>query len=216
MKPGKPDAASGRADESRSVRAVPGLIAGISLVMLIAALLIAVNTGVSQGGSKQVSFGPFDLLFINNAPSLRMVAAGVLSAIGFTLLVHSLDAWAARRVTDPGWRPLRASGQPLGSAPSGRSAGRLSVTALIPACNEEVDLPTTLAALQRQTTPPDAVWVIADNCTDRTAEIARTMGASVYTTVDNRYRKAGGLNQLLTRLLPAMGPSPGARARFSC
>ena len=50
------------------------------------------------------------------------------------------------------------------------------------------------------------MWVIADNCTDRTAEIAAAHGAEVYTTVDNHDRKAGGLNQLLARLLPSFGP----------
>jgi hypothetical protein len=48
--------------------------------------------------------------------------------------------------------------------------------------------------------------VIADNCTDKTPELAAALGASVYTTVDNRHRKAGGLNQMLVRLLPGMGP----------
>jgi biofilm PGA synthesis N-glycosyltransferase PgaC len=59
--------------------------------------------------------------------------------------------------------------------------------------------------LGRQTVPPDAVWVIADNCTDATADVARDHGADVFTTVDNQHRKAGGLNQLLARLLPTMG-----------
>ena len=48
--------------------------------------------------------------------------------------------------------------------------------------------------------------MIADNCTDATAEVARAHGAEVYTTVENRHRKAGGLNQLLARLLPTLGP----------
>ena len=48
--------------------------------------------------------------------------------------------------------------------------------------------------------------MIADNCTDNTAEVARAHGADVYTTVDNHHRKAGGLNQLLARLLPTLGP----------
>ena len=61
-------------------------------------------------------------------------------------------------------------------------------------------------SLQRQTRPPAAVWVIADNCTDATADVARANGANVYTTVDNQHRKAGGLNQMLARLLPTMGP----------
>ena len=48
--------------------------------------------------------------------------------------------------------------------------------------------------------------MIADNCTDATADVARSHGAEVYTTVENRHRKAGGLNQLLARLLPTIGP----------
>jgi cellulose synthase/poly-beta-1,6-N-acetylglucosamine synthase-like glycosyltransferase len=48
--------------------------------------------------------------------------------------------------------------------------------------------------------------VIADNCTDDTADVAAAHGADVFTTVDNHHRKAGGLNQLLTELLPTFGP----------
>ena len=85
------------------------------------------------------------------------------------------------------------------------------MTALIPAHNEELRLPATLLSLQRQTRPPAAVWVIADNCTDATADVARANGANVYTTVDNHHRKAGGLNQMLARLLPTHGsPRRGA------
>ena len=80
------------------------------------------------------------------------------------------------------------------------------MTVLIPARNEELHLAATLASLRRQTVAPTAVWVIADNCTDATADVARANGAEVYTTVENRHRKAGGLNQLLARLLPTLGP----------
>ena len=80
------------------------------------------------------------------------------------------------------------------------------MTVLIPARNEELHIAATLESLRRQTVPPTAVWVIADNCTDATAEVARAHGADVYTTVENRHRKAGGLNQLLARLLPTLGP----------
>ena len=80
------------------------------------------------------------------------------------------------------------------------------MTALIPARNEELHIAATLESLRRQTVPPTGVWVIADNCTDATADVARADGAEVYTTVQNRHRKAGGLNQLLARLLPTLGP----------
>ena len=97
-------------------------------------------------------------------------------------------------------RPLRSE------VTAARPRGPLSVTALIPARNEELHIAATLTSLQRQTLPPAAVWVIADNCTDATADVARAHGADVYTTVDNHHRKAGGLNQLLARLLPTLGP----------
>ena len=138
-----------------------------------------------------------------------MVGAGILTALALVLLVNGLDAWAARRVT----RPARQAQTGPGAAPprrrstASRPAGTLTVTALIPACNEELHLPATLISLQRQTRPPTAVWVIADNCTDATAEVARGQrGRASTTTVDNHHRKAGGLNQMLARLLPTMGP----------
>jgi biofilm PGA synthesis N-glycosyltransferase PgaC len=65
------------------------------------------------------------------------------------------------------------------------------VTALIPARNEEFHIAATLESLRRQTLPPTAVWVIADNCTDATADVAHAYGADVFTTVQNHHRKAG-------------------------
>ena len=47
--------------------------------------------------------------------------------------------------------------------------------------------------------------VIADNCTDDTVELARLSGADVLETVDNRAKKAGGLNQALAALMPSAG-----------
>jgi cellulose synthase/poly-beta-1,6-N-acetylglucosamine synthase-like glycosyltransferase len=174
---------------------------------MIAVVRLGIKTGVSRRTHEKLNIGSLHIIAYNVTPSLIMLIAGVLAAIALALLVHGVDAWAARRVTDPAREPRQASRRPLRSeATSRRPAGPFSVTALIPACNEEVHLPTTLAALSGQTMPPDALWVIADNCTDRTEEVARALGANVYVTVDNQYRKAGGLNQLLARLLPAMGP----------
>jgi cellulose synthase/poly-beta-1,6-N-acetylglucosamine synthase-like glycosyltransferase len=207
LAPSKPETAREQAGQSWIVQAVPGLLFGLSLVALDAALLIADKTGVEQRASKELTIGPVSVLIVCTTPSVMMVVAGVLTVVALILLVQSVDEWAARRVTDPARRPRQASRRPLRSeATSRRPAGRFSVTALIPARNEEVHLPTTLSALYGQTVPPDAVWVIADNCTDNTEDVARKCGANVYTTVNNRHRKAGGLNQLLARLLPTMGP----------
>jgi biofilm PGA synthesis N-glycosyltransferase PgaC len=71
-----------------------------------------------------------------------------------------------------------------------------SIVALIPAHNEEEHLGATLTSLLRQTRPLDRIVVVADNCTDRTVPIARSLeGVEVIETVDNAYRKAGALNQ---------------------
>ena len=79
---------------------------------------------------------------------------------------------------------------------------RIRVTVLIPAHNEEYSLPTTLAALGRQTRPPDRVIVIADNCTDATVTIAREMGHEAFETHENAHKKGGALNQALRLILP--------------
>ncbi|MGY1734830.1 glycosyltransferase family 2 protein [Geodermatophilus sp. SYSU D00684] len=79
----------------------------------------------------------------------------------------------------------------------GRPAARLVV--LIPAHDEAATIGDTLDALQRQTRRPDRVVVVADNCTDDTARIARERGAEVYETVGNTDKKAGALNQAIVQ-----------------
>lgn len=75
---------------------------------------------------------------------------------------------------------------------------------LIPAHNEEVILPESLAALLAQSHPADRITVIADNCSDGTVEIARRLGVRVFETVANTQKKAGALNQALAELLPRL------------
>ncbi|WP_197025996.1 glycosyltransferase family 2 protein [Nocardioides sp. URHA0020] len=76
------------------------------------------------------------------------------------------------------------------------------ITVLVPAHDERLVIGLALTSLREQTRPPDHVVVIADNCTDETADIARSMGATVIETVDNTEKKAGALNQVLAGLLP--------------
>ncbi|MGI5287360.1 glycosyltransferase family 2 protein [Nonomuraea polychroma] len=82
---------------------------------------------------------------------------------------------------------------------------RMRVTALIPAHNEAEQIAESIDSLRFQTRPPDRVIVIADNCLDATAHIARRCGAEVYETVGNAHKKAGALNQVLDRLLHFLG-----------
>lgn len=78
--------------------------------------------------------------------------------------------------------------------------GRL--VALLPAHDEEASLPSALASLRAQSDPPDRVVVVADNCTDATAQVATAGGADVVVTVGNQHKKAGALNQALEGILP--------------
>ena len=64
-------------------------------------------------------------------------------------------------------------------------------------------LAEALASLDRQTRPPDRVLVIADNCTDATATVAREHGVEVFETTGNTQHKAGALNQALSAQLRA-------------
>jgi cellulose synthase/poly-beta-1,6-N-acetylglucosamine synthase-like glycosyltransferase len=183
------------------------LIVGLGLVAMAGATLLAARSGVNPRRSTDISIGPVDVRLVYATPTVALVVAGVLTAVAFALVAVGLDAWAAKRVVEPARRPSEAIGRPLRSeATRTRPPGSITVTALIPARNEAAHIADTLMSLRRQTMPPTSVWVIADNCTDDTAEVAAAQGANVYTTVDNRDRKAGGLNQLLAKLLPTMGP----------
>lgn len=79
------------------------------------------------------------------------------------------------------------------------------ILTLVPAHNEESQIGTTLTALKSQSRVPDRIVVVADNCSDKTVEIARSIqGVDVFETQGNRHKKAGALNQALSTLLPEL------------
>ena len=65
--------------------------------------------------------------------------------------------------------------------------------AIIPAHNEEAVIRNLVESLKKQDYPKDLldIYVIADNCTDRTATIAREAGAIVYERFDDAKRTKG-------------------------
>ncbi len=63
--------------------------------------------------------------------------------------------------------------------PAPAAAGRPRCAVLIPAHNEEAGIGRTLAALKPQLQDGDRLLVVADNCTDQTAQVARDGGADV-------------------------------------
>jgi len=65
------------------------------------------------------------------------------------------------------------------------------VAVLVPAHNESIGLIPTLADAQSQLRPTDRLLVVADNCDDDTAEVARTQGAEVFERRDPERRGKG-------------------------
>ena len=78
------------------------------------------------------------------------------------------------------------------------------LTVILPAHNESIGIVQAITGLQTQTRKPDRIIVAADNCSDNTADLARSCGVEVYETIDNTHKKAGALNQVLAQTLPTM------------
>ena len=75
---------------------------------------------------------------------------------------------------------------------------------LMPAHNEAKIIGKTIAGLLQQTILPEAIIVVADNCTDATAEIANSFGVNVLERSNNEQRGKGfaldyGINYLQQR-----------------
>jgi cellulose synthase/poly-beta-1,6-N-acetylglucosamine synthase-like glycosyltransferase len=93
--------------------------------------------------------------------------------------------------------------RPRRQAPTS-SEERFSLTVLIPAHNEEITIARCIASiLGADTTSVDLnIVVIADNCTDATASIARAAGVEVWERFDSSLRGKGyALNFAFTRLV---------------
>jgi 1,2-diacylglycerol 3-beta-glucosyltransferase len=128
---------------------------------------------------------------------LGMLQGGLLLCLGYQYLM----AVASIR------QPPRAD---AGGAPATRFA------VAIPAHNEAAVLAATLARLKEQEYPGELVdvHVVADHCSDETAEVARRGGALVHERESlPRGRKAYALQWLLARILEAV-PAYDAVAVF--
>jgi cellulose synthase/poly-beta-1,6-N-acetylglucosamine synthase-like glycosyltransferase len=90
------------------------------------------------------------------------------------------------------------------SAPPVPGAVRYCFEIVIPAHNEESGIAHTIRSVRALDYPQDmfAVTVIADNCTDRTAEVAQAAGARVLLREDQAHRGKGyALAYAFTRIL---------------
>ena len=71
------------------------------------------------------------------------------------------------------------------------------VVLLIPAYNEEESIERTLRAAVDQDYPVEAIVVVANNCKDRTADVARAVpGVTVVELPNEPHKKAGSLNRM--------------------
>ncbi|ACO73828.1 Putative glycosyl transferase family 2 [Laribacter hongkongensis HLHK9] len=95
----------------------------------------------------------------------------------FSLLLLTLAALGARYPARPDIS--------LASGPLPR------VAVLVPAHDESAHVLPTLACLQAQLGPADRLVVVADNCRDDTAELARQAGAEVVERQDEKLRGKG-------------------------
>jgi biofilm PGA synthesis N-glycosyltransferase PgaC len=111
----------------------------------------------------------------------------------------------------PTLRPLPAGMDTAVTAPAWAPDTELAATdprvvVIVPAHNEAEQLPDTIAALRGQTRVPDEIIVVSDNSTDSTVDVARRLRVTVIVTVNNKARKAGAINQALTRILSTQAP----------
>jgi 1,2-diacylglycerol 3-beta-glucosyltransferase len=106
-------------------------------------------------------------------PRTALLAAGGLAAAAALASSAYLTAIALA-----GARGRRATGPPSG--------GQLHLTVLVPAHDEAASIRSAVAGLFACDYPPDRlrVLVVADNCSDATAELARQAGAEVWERVD--------------------------------
>jgi len=75
------------------------------------------------------------------------------------------------------------------------------IVLVVPAHDEEELIAATLRSVEAQTRRPDRMIVMADNCTDGTADIVRARpGWELWESAGNRDKKAGALNQAWDRL----------------
>jgi cellulose synthase/poly-beta-1,6-N-acetylglucosamine synthase-like glycosyltransferase len=91
-------------------------------------------------------------------------------------------------------------------APPG-SARQLRFDVIVPAHNEASGIERTVGSLRRLDWPADRyrILVVADNCTDATAEIARTAGATVLERTDPQLRGKGHALQFAFHASAAQG-----------
>src|SRR6185437_7495205 len=117
--------------------------------------------------------------------TLLLIARGALLVLEILLALPLLYLLALAVGATIG--TIRRSRTPVGEEPASRFA------IVVPAHNEELLIGTMLSSLAQIEYPPDRydIHIIADNCTERTAEIANAAGVHVQVRTDLEHRGKG-------------------------
>ncbi len=177
----------------------------LGALLLGLALTLSAPTATSSP-THGLLFGVWQVAYDTQAPSPQIL----LAAGGLALVAAAGVAILERRISNRDRRSFVPDDLPL--APkvvmrqtAGVYAGPVTVTVLIPAHDEEACISETIRSLQSQSHPPERIIVVADNCSDRTPDLARAAGVEVFASYRNTQKKAGALNQVLARILPGQG-----------
>ena len=127
--------------------------------------------------------------------AVLVVSALVLLAPVGVLLLQMVAAWPVRADAD---------GNPNAEVAAGASRPRLAV--LMPAHNESAGIAFAIAAVNKQLQPGDRLLVVADNCSDDTAQVAAAAGAQVAVRTDMQRRGKGYALDFGVRQLEADPP----------
>lgn len=136
--------------------------------------------------------------------ALSIVGAALLAVPSLVLLVEVLMAGRPGNRADDREPAGTHTATPAPDEPVHAHRPRLAV--LIPAHNEAGGIAATLADVCAQTGAADRVIVVADNCTDETAAIARAAGAVVLERRDRERRGKGYALDFGVRFLEADPP----------
>ena len=193
-------------------RKYQGLIGLLVLLTVIGAFIVISYTlqtndvTLTEPPEKLLVFDFFTLSYSWQAPPLFAVIAAIATGLIVVVTFVGLelgDANLSRRSHDAIHKKL--SPWVLMESTQGVFNGEVTLTALIPAHNEEALIGATIRSLMEQDRKPDRVIVVADNCSDRTVAVAKSLGVEVFESFKNLDKKAGALNQALEKLLPSMG-----------
>jgi cellulose synthase/poly-beta-1,6-N-acetylglucosamine synthase-like glycosyltransferase len=120
------------------------------------------------------------LAHVSYVPGLALIYLAAIVLLAYiTLVVATLfvEVLAARRAL---WQTSEAV-----------SASWPRVAVLVPAHNESIGIIPTLTDAKGQLRPEDRLLVVADNCSDDTAQVARAQGAEVIERRDPEHRGKG-------------------------